>query len=102
MLRGAKFAVTEESLRGDAIPTLAIVGSEDPLQLCEDPGYLATVSHPDYIANLLRFLKKHPTTSPAVCCEGRWLETHSYPIKRRVGTYEMTAIDLRANSDGSH
>jgi pimeloyl-ACP methyl ester carboxylesterase len=77
MLRAAPLSVTEESLRANTVPTLAIVGGNDPAKQGVDalgrvmsrietvviPGadHLAAVSHSDFSSSLLTFLKKHHT-----------------------------------------
>ncbi len=75
LFRGWSFGVTEESLRENTVPTLAIIGSIDPLKtgvdaldgvmphletvVIEGAGHLAAIQHPEYIASLLTFLSKH-------------------------------------------
>lgn len=75
MLRGNDFGVTEESLRMNTVPTLAIIGGADPLKQRVDalqgvmkhletvviPGadHSAVTRHPDFIASLLEFLERH-------------------------------------------
>jgi pimeloyl-ACP methyl ester carboxylesterase len=76
MLRGWDFAVTEASLRANTVPTLAIIGAVDPMKptvdalqgvmrnletvVIPDADHLSVLEHPDYVANIVSFLKRHP------------------------------------------
>jgi pimeloyl-ACP methyl ester carboxylesterase len=75
MLRGWNFFVPEETLHENTVPTLAIIGGQDPmkptvealqgvmqkLQTVVIPGadHLAALGHPEYIVNLVTFLQTH-------------------------------------------
>ena len=80
MLRGWEFRVSEESLRSNTIPTLAIIGETDPRKESVDalqgvmrnletvviPGadHAAARTHPMFVASLLEFLQRHPVNQP--------------------------------------
>ena len=73
--RGFDFGVTEQSLQSNSVPSLAIVGSADPvkasvgelasvmqnLEIIEipDADHLEAVPHPLFVASLLEFFQKH-------------------------------------------
>lgn len=75
LLRGWNFGVTEESLRSNTTPTLAIIGSIDPqkagvdsldgvmphleIVVIQGADHLAAIQHDEYIAGLLSFIARH-------------------------------------------
>ena len=69
------FAVSEENLRANEVPTLAVVGANDPLKVKVDDleGVMSNLevvvipdedhgalSHPDFVVHVDEFLSKHP------------------------------------------
>jgi pimeloyl-ACP methyl ester carboxylesterase len=70
------FAVPEEKLRANKVPTLALIGEIDPLKAGVDrldgvmanlkivviPGanHMTAFTHPDFVSNLKTFLAEHP------------------------------------------
>jgi len=79
MLRGVDSAVSEESVRTNTVPTLAIIGSKDPnkpsvdaldgvmpnleIVVIPDADHVEAFVRPEHLENLLRFLKEHSTRS---------------------------------------
>ncbi|MBI3736996.1 alpha/beta hydrolase [Candidatus Sumerlaeota bacterium] len=84
-IRGNKtLTVTEEQLRANKVPTLAIIGSRDPIKaqldrmvgvmsnldviIVDGADHMTCFSRPEYINGLTEFLQKHsatPKTAPA-------------------------------------
>jgi pimeloyl-ACP methyl ester carboxylesterase len=76
LLRGMRFRVSEESLRANTVPTLAIVGELDPRKQAADElvtmmrnlevvvipetDHSAASTHPLFLSSLLKFLERHP------------------------------------------
>lgn len=74
-----ELAVTEEQLRGNHVPTLALIGEKDPLKvtvdemaqvmphltvsIIPDAGHFRAYSHPEFIGRLKSFLQTHSLTS---------------------------------------
>jgi pimeloyl-ACP methyl ester carboxylesterase len=77
LLRGGNRSASEESLKTNTVPTLAIVGSIDPAKarvdelvgvmpnlevvVIPDADHQAAYRRPEYISNLIRFLDAHAT-----------------------------------------
>lgn len=77
LLRGSDRGASEESIRNNTVPTLAIVGSIDPAKarvdelvgvmpnlevvVIPDADHQAAYRRPDYISNLIRFLDANST-----------------------------------------
>ena len=72
------FAVSEENLRANEVPTLAVVGANDPLKAKVDEleGVMSNLeivvipdedhgalSHPDFVVHVDEFLSKYPLDS---------------------------------------
>ncbi len=79
-------AVTEEQLRANKVPTLALIGSDDPLKLgvdelqkvmpnlkvdvLEGADHMTTFSKPQFIDDLKEFLSTHSQVKPAAAEAG--------------------------------
>jgi pimeloyl-ACP methyl ester carboxylesterase len=76
-----QFDVKEEQLKANRVPTLAIVGGEDPLKVTVDElqgvmaelkvvvvdgaGHMSCVFRPEFIAAICEFLAEHKAAPPA-------------------------------------
>ncbi len=81
LLRGLRFRVSEESLRANTVPTLAIVGALDPrkqaadelvavmqnleLVVIPETDHAAADNHPVFLSSLLNFLERHSLAESA-------------------------------------